>query len=159
LIADEGEGGVKPLQSASAACYVGTLRLLLDFCGLDPNPARDRRVKLPRIVKEEPDPPTGRQFLAILDAAPARYRLPLVTMEETALTVGETASLTWGDVDVSESAFRLRRENVKRGLSTRARAVQVPGWLMDEIAATCPLEDRIADRRVFGCTEGACRQR
>ena len=147
LIADEGES--KPLKPASAACYVGTLRLLLDFCGADPNPARDRRVKLPRVETEEPTPPTDKELLAILDAAPARYRLPLVTMEQTALTVGETATLARGDVDVSESRFRLRRENVKRNLSARARTVQVPRWLMDAVAATCPLEDRTAERRVF----------
>jgi integrase len=77
-------------------------------------------------------------------------------MEQTALTVGETASLEWGDVDLAESRFRLRRRNVKRSLSARARTVQVPGWLMDAIAATCPLEDRTAERRVFlGCTTGA----
>jgi integrase len=147
LMANEGES--KPLQPSSVRPYVGTLRQLLDFCGLDPNPARDRRVKLPRVVTEEPNPPTAKQFLAILDAAPARYRLPLVTMEQTALHVGELVSLAWGDVDLAESKFRLRRENVKRNLSARARTVQVPRWLMDAIAATCPLEDRTAERRVF----------
>ena len=86
-------------------------------------------MKLRRVETEEPTPPTDKELLAILDAAPARYRLPLVTMEQTALTVGETATLARGDVDVSESRFRLRRENVKRNLSARARTVQVPRWL------------------------------
>jgi integrase len=138
-----------PLKPSSVRCYVVTLRQLLDFCGVDPNPARDRRVKRPRIVTEEPTPPSAKQFLAILDAAPARYRLPFVTMEQTALHVGELVSLEWGDVDLAESKFRLRRRNVKRNLSARARTVQVPRWLMDAIAATCPLEDRTAERRVF----------
>jgi integrase len=144
-----GEGEAKPLQPSSVKPYVGTLRQLLDFCGLDPNPARDRRLKLPRVVTEEPTPPTAKQFLAILDAAPARYRLALVTMEQTALHVGELVSLAWGDVDLAESRFRLRRENVKGNRSARARSPQVPRWLMDAIAATCPLEDRTAERRVF----------
>jgi hypothetical protein len=35
-------------------------KLLLDYCGCDPNPARDKRVKLPRQVTEEVSPPTAR---------------------------------------------------------------------------------------------------
>ncbi|MGH9199425.1 MAG: hypothetical protein ACRD1T_27305 [Acidimicrobiia bacterium] len=30
-----------------------------------------------------------------------------------------------------------------------ARTIQVPEWLMDAIVATCPLEDRTAERKVF----------
>jgi integrase len=34
--------------------------------------------------------------------------------------------------------------------------VQLPAWLVDAIEATCPLEDRTPDRRVFqGCTESS----
>jgi integrase len=58
----------------------------------------------------------------------------------------EGASLNWGDVDVAENRFRLRAARTK---TRRARWVQVPAWLMAEIAATCPLEDRTAERKVF----------
>ena len=137
------------LKPASVGRYFRTLRLLLDFAGVDPNPARDKRVKLPTVIEEEPNPPTARQFLAILDSIPARWPLPLVTIEQTAMTVGETASLAWGDVDVVESRFRLKRRNVKGNRSARARWVQVPRWLMDVIETGCPFEDRTAERRVF----------
>jgi integrase len=137
------------LKPSSVGRYWRTFRLLLDFAGVDPNPARDKRVKLPTIIEEEPNPPTAKQFLAILDAIPARWPLPLVTIEQTAMTVGETASLAWGDVDVAESRFRLKRRNVKGARSVRARWVQVPRWLMDVIKATCPFDDRTAERRVF----------
>jgi integrase len=137
------------LKPASVHRYFRTFRLLLDFAGVDPNPARDKRVKLPSIVEEEPNPPTAKQFLAILDAIPARWPLPLVTIEQTAMTVGEMASLVWGDVDVAESRFRLKRRNVKGAHSARARWVQVPGWLMDVIETTCAFEDRTAGRVVF----------
>jgi Phage integrase, N-terminal SAM-like domain len=38
-------GGSKPLTPSSVPCYMGTLRTLLDFAGVDPNPVRDSRVK------------------------------------------------------------------------------------------------------------------
>jgi integrase len=136
--------------------YVTTLRLLLDFCGADPNPARDRRVKLPRMVSEEPTPPSAKQFIAILDYVRPHWRLPLVVMEQTAMRVGEVHGLACGDVDLAESRFRLAGGKTK---SRRARWVQVPVWLMEEIAATCPFDDRTPERRVFGgFTEAGARQ-
>jgi hypothetical protein len=35
--------------------YHLTFRLLIDYCGVDPNPCRDPRVKLPKRVREEPN--------------------------------------------------------------------------------------------------------
>jgi integrase len=137
------------LKASSVRRYWATFRLLLDFVGLEPNPARDRRVKLPAIVEEEPKPPTAQEFLAILDHISARWPLPLITIEQTAMAVGETSKLAWGDVDVAESKLRLQRKNVKGAIRARARWVQVPRWLMDVIERTCPLEDRTAERRVF----------
>jgi integrase len=132
--------------------YRSTLRLVLDFAGVNPNPARDERVKLPYLEAEEIEPPTAKQFLAILDHSPASRRLPFIVMEQTGMEPGTTAKLAWGDVDVAESKFRLKRKNVKAQRASRARWVQVPRWLMDVIEATCPLEDRTADRLVFGGT-------
>jgi hypothetical protein len=48
---------------------------LLDFCEVDPNPARDRRIKLPSVVQDEPTPPTAKQFLAILDKITDRRKV------------------------------------------------------------------------------------
>ena len=48
--------------------YLLTFRLLLDYVGLDPNPARDPRVKLPKRVREEPQPPPAEHVEAILGA-------------------------------------------------------------------------------------------
>jgi integrase len=137
------------LKPSSVSRYTATVRQLLDFAGVDPNPARDKRVKLPSIVYEEPDPPTDKQFLAMLDKIPARWRLPLITLEQTAMAVGEAEALVWGDVDVDGLRFRLRRGTVKAGIRARARWVQTPDWLMDAITLTCPLEDRVPGRRVY----------
>src|SRR5436190_8810192 len=48
--------------------YVTAFRVLLDFVGLDPNPARDHRVKLPKRVREEPSPPPAEHVEAIFAA-------------------------------------------------------------------------------------------
>jgi hypothetical protein len=48
--------------------YLITFRLMLDYVGLEENPARDPRVKLPKRTREEPQPPTGEQLTAILAA-------------------------------------------------------------------------------------------
>lgn len=134
------------LKPSSVSRYLATLRLILDHAGVEPNPARDKRVKKPAIIVEEPNPPTAKQVLAILDACPKRWVLALIVAEQTAMRVGEIQSLAWGDVDVAESSFRLRRGETK---TRKARWVQVPAWLMEEIELTCPLEDRTAERPVF----------
>jgi integrase len=139
----ENGGGLDP---SSLSRYFATLRQVLDFADVKPNPTRDERVKLPRVVSEEPDPPTAAQAKAILERVGPRWLLPLVVLEQTAMRAGEAAKLVWGDVDVAESRFRLPRRSTK---SSRPRWVQVPGWLMEHVASTCPPEDRTAERRVF----------
>jgi integrase len=146
------EQNPKGLKPSSLLNYLTTGRLLLDFAGVEPNPARDNRVKLPKADHEEVNPPTAKQFLAILDNTASRWRLALVTMEQTGMAVGETCRLGWGDVDVAEAKFRLRRSTVKGQIGARARWVQVPRWLMDAIEDSCPFDDRTPERPVFGGT-------
>lgn len=139
-------GWAGDLKPSSVRRYLSTLKLIFDFAGADPNPARDPRVKLPADVRVETNPPTADQFLQMLQAMPPRYWLPLVTLEQTGMRVGEAATLTWGDVDEAGARFRLRAGATK---ARRARWVQVPGWLMETIAETVAREDRTEDRRVF----------
>lgn len=138
--------GCADLKPSSMKRYLTTLKLALDFAGVDPNPARDRALRLPQVVRTESTPPTADQLVRMLNAMPKRYWLPLITLEQTAMRVGEATSLVWGDVDETSRRFRLRSAETK---SSRPRWVQVPGWLMDEISARCPREDRVAERRVF----------
>lgn len=143
------------LSPTSVKQYVTTLRQLLDFAGVDPNPARDRRVKLPSLIGEEPTPPDADHFLRILDSIADRMVLPLIVAEQTAMRVGEIATLSWGDVDEAGLRFRLRAAATK---TSKARWVQLPDWLMAEVSLTCPREDRTPDRRVFpGFTGDAAR--
>lgn len=139
------------LSPASVRIYVGTLGQVLDFAGCDPNPATDRRVKLPRSEATIPDPPSEIAVAAIIANAPPKWRLALRVLEQTGMRAGELAKLEWGVVDVAESRFRVRQ-----GKTAAARRwVAVPQWLMEEVIATCPPDDRVAERCVF---HGATRQ-
>jgi integrase len=139
------------LSPLSVRNYLGTLRLVLDFAEIDPNPARDRRVKLPRPVERLPNPPTSAEVETMIANAPRRWRLAIRVLEQTGMRVGELSSLEWGDVDRAELRLRIRT-----GKTNAARRwVPVPEWLMEEIETTCPPDDRTAQRRVF---PGARRQ-
>lgn len=137
-------GGVE-LRASSIRRYLATLRAVLDFASVDPNPARDHRVKLPREQRPLVDPPTATDVDTIIASVPNRWRIALRTLEQTGMRVGEAHALAWGDVDEQGNRFR-----IKHGKTASARRwVAVPDWLMLEIAATCPREDRTPDRRVF----------
>jgi hypothetical protein len=72
------------LEPTTVRKYLSLLRLALDFAGVEPNPARDRRLRVPKPVKAERDPPSASDVLAILERVPDRLRLALVTNEQTA---------------------------------------------------------------------------
>jgi integrase len=133
------------LKASSVRRYVATLRAVLDFAGVDPNPARDQRVRLPREEATVVEPPSAADVEAVIAIVPNRWRLPLRTLEQTGMRVGEAHDLEWRDVDIAGSRFRIRS-----GKTPNARRwVAVPAWLMEEIIETTPPDDRIPERRVF----------
>lgn len=135
------------LQPATIRYTMAMLRQVLDHAGIDPNPARDRRVKLPPVVGEEIQPPSIREVRLVLEhCSPRRYTLILALLEATALRISDLLRLQWGDVDVDGARFRVQ---AVRGKSKRSRFVPVPRELLDLIEATCPIEDRRADRQLF----------
>jgi integrase len=139
------------LSPASVRIYMGTLRQVLDFAGADPNPAKDRRVKLPRVTHDIPDPPSASDIAAIVANAPPKWQLALRVLEQTGMRAGELVALEWQDVDLTNSRFRIRA-----GKTAAARRwVAVPGWVIEDVAATCPPDDRTPQRRAF---PGATRQ-
>jgi integrase len=133
------------LKSTSLSRYLTTLRLILDFAEIEPNPARDRRVKLPRIEVAVVEPPSAEHVEAIIANSPQSRRLPLRVLEQSGMRVGELEQLEWRDVDVAGSRFRIRNGKT----ATARRWVSVPAWLMVEIQETCPPDDRTPERRVF----------
>ena len=115
------------LQATSVRRYVTTLRQVLDHAGADPNPARDERVKLPREVRVEVEPPTGAQVEAILANVRERWRLPLQLLEATGMRVGELCALTWGDVDWPADRVRVRGgKTAARGAGCRCPRASWP---------------------------------
>jgi integrase len=133
------------LKPSSIRRYVATLRAVLDFASVDPNPGRDPRLKLPREERALVEPPSAADVETIIGTVAERWRLPLRALEQTGMRIGELQALQWGDVDERGSRFR-----VKTGKTAAARRwVAVPEWLMTEIASTCPREDRTPERQVF----------
>jgi hypothetical protein len=64
--------------------YLGVIRQVLDFADLErPNPARDPRVKVPRITEPAPEPPSFDQFLALREAIAPKYVPALDILERT----------------------------------------------------------------------------
>jgi integrase len=144
------------LKPGTVQLHLVVLRLLFDYIDVADNPGRDPRVRLPKRVREEPQPPTADQFMAILEALPARWRLLFVVIEQGALRLGEAVGLRWGDFDAANLRLRLPRSRTKRD---KARWVYLPDWLIDAIEMTCPLEDRTPERLVFqGITEATAYQ-
>jgi integrase len=146
LVARLHEGGLK---RESIRKTLGTLAMVLDFAGRtgEHNPARDRlTVKLPREPREEPQPPTAEQVVAVHRVLPRAYRLPLLVLDATGMRVGELEALTWGDVDEARSRWRVSRAVAKTG---RARWVTVPESLFSAVLELVPRDDRTPERRVF----------
>lgn len=116
-----------------------TLAMVLDFAGVQPNPARDRSVKLPPKDRTEIAPPTAAHVEAILGAVAGQYRLPLLALEATGMRVGELEALTWGEVDEYEGRWRVSGAVAKTG---QARWVPVPPVLLQAVVSALPREDR-----------------
>jgi integrase len=125
---------------------LGALRGVFDHAGVEPNPARDRRVRLPHERTEEVDPPSAVQVERALSAVARRYRLPLLVLEATAMRVGELEALRWGDVDEPAGRWRVHKATAK---TRRSRWVQVPPELFARVMALVPREDREPDAPVF----------
>jgi integrase len=133
------------LKPSSVRRYLSTLRAVLDFAAVDPNPAKDPRLRLPRSEPTMIEPPSAADVQAIVAASPARWRLPLLTLAETGLRVGELHALEWRDVDATGARFRIRH-----GKTAAARRwVAVPEDLLDEILRGTPPDDRAPERRLY----------
>lgn len=122
-----------------------TLAMVLDFAGIDPNPARDRSVKLPAEDSEELTPPTAAHVLAVLRLLPSRYRLALLVLDATGMRIGELVGLVWGDVDEPAGRWRVRKEVAKTRRGRWVPLADFPGRpleIFDAVTALVPRDDR-----------------
>jgi integrase len=145
----------KGLAPDTIAQYLNGLAQLLDYADIEPNPARSKKVKLPKGDLEEINPPATATWLLIRDHAKKRSVLPMRLMECCGLRIAECVNLTFGDIDFHEGRIRVSRARTKT-LSGQ-RWLNVPRELLNEIADLCPLEDRTAERPVFAVDHGAVR--
>lgn len=144
LVAELSEAG---LRKQTIRKTVSVMAMILDHHGIQPNPARDPRIKLPREEKRELTPPTADHVLAVHALLPKAYRLPLIVLDATGMRVGELEALALGDVDERRGRWRVRASVVKTGA---ARWVTPPAEVFAAVSALVPRDDRTAERPVLG---------
>ena len=123
---------------------VSVLAMILDHERIEPNPARDRLVKLPREAKRIVQPPDAATVEAAVRLLPARYRLPALVLDSTGMRIGELEALTWGDVDEPRGRWRIATS--KTG---RPRWVSPSEPIFAAVTALVAREDRVPERPVF----------
>jgi integrase len=126
---------------------LNVLQQTLDHHEVAPNPARSRKIKLPRQSRVTMSPPETEHVEAVVRALPSRYRLPLLALDATGMRISELVEMTWGDIDEHAGRWRVRASTAKTGM---------PRWIdpvdPDVHAAVCaltPREDRDLEARVF----------
>lgn len=123
------------------------LAMVLDHYRLDPNPARDKRVKLPRERRAHVPPPLAEHVERIAEVLPRRHVLPLLIVDECGPRVNELATAQVGDLDEHRKAIRVRWTVEK---NERYRHLELPDDLFDAVLATLPpREDRDLEAPMF----------
>ena len=96
--------------------------------GLDPNPARGRRVRLPRVEREPFKIPLRTHVEKIIANAKPELRLPLRVLAETGVRAGELLAWTWGDVDIHGSQILIPKGKTR----SARRWFAIPPDLIDQ---------------------------
>lgn len=93
---------------------LGVLRQIVDFAEVSPNPASDRKVRLPRSERREYRLPTRQQISEMHAAMPRRVPLMLL-LEHTGLRIEEAAALRWNDIDHRRGRLLVRKSKTTAG--------------------------------------------
>jgi integrase len=112
-----------------------TLAMILDRERIDPNPVRDKQVKLPREEHEEISPPSADHVEAVYRLLPERHRLALLFLDWSGARVGAIDLTLVGDYDEPRRRVRLRTATTK---TRRALWIELPPVLAEAIEATLP---------------------
>jgi integrase len=123
------------------------LAAVLEENGIEPNPARSKRVRLPHEEPIELEPPTADHVEAVVRLLPGPYRLPLLWLDWSGARLASVESVRVGDYDEPRRRVRLRASTTK----TRAALwIDLPDELAEAIEATLPpREDRDPDAPLF----------
>ncbi len=123
------------------------LAAVLDEHGVEPNPARDRRIRLPHEEPVEIEPPTSEHVEAVCRLLPPAYRLPLLWLDWSGTRLSSIETVRVGDYDERARRVRLRASTTKTRV---ALWVELPDVLADVIEATLPpREDRNPEAPLF----------
>jgi integrase len=123
------------------------LAAVLEENGIEPNPARDKRVRLPHEEPVELEPPTAEHVEAVVRLVPRPYRLPLLWLDWSGARLASVESVRVGDYDEPRRRVRLRASTTK---TRSALWVDLPDVLAEAIEATLPArEDRDPDAPLF----------
>jgi len=124
------------------------LAAVLEENGIEPNPARGKRVRLPHEEPIELEPPSADHVEAVVRLLPSPYRLPLLWLDWSGARLASVESVRVGDYDEPRRRVRLRASTTK----TRAALwIDLPDVLAEAIEATLPpREDRDPDAPLFG---------
>lgn len=128
----------------------------LDHYEIDPNPARDERVKLPKERKAHIPPPLAEHVERVAETVPRQYVLPLLVIDECGPRVRELETATVGDLDEHRRAIRVRWTYEK---NDRYRHLELPDDLFEALVESLPpREDRDLEAPLFpGLNDAALR--
>jgi integrase len=123
------------------------LAAVLEEQGVDPNPARDKRIRLPHEEPVELEPPTSEHVEAVCRLLPSAYRLPLLWLDWSGARVSSIETVKVGDYDEPQRRIRLRAAATK---TRQALWVELPDVLADALETSLgPREDRDPDAPLF----------
>jgi integrase len=123
------------------------LAMVLDHYEIDPNPARDSRVKLPRERRAHVPPPLAEHVERVAERLPRHYVVPFLVIDECGPRVSELETAQVGDLDEHRRAIRVRWTVEK---NERYRHLDLPDDLFAAIVEALPQrEDRDLDAPLF----------
>jgi integrase len=147
LAAQTKKSGEKKYKRDTIGKTVDAVAMTFTYHGIDPNPARDKRVKLPYEKKTHVPPPLAEHVERVAEHLPRHHVLPLLVIDQCGPRVNELATAQVGDLDEHRRAIRVRSENEK---NERYRLLELPDDLFDALLATLPRrEDRNLDAPLF----------
>jgi integrase len=140
-LAEEGKARESIRKSRTA------LAMVLDYCEIEPNPARSKRVKLPLEEPEEIEPPIAEHVEAAAWLLAPGYLLGALVLDATGARIGELEAARVGDLDENRKAWLVRAAVAK---TRRARWVELPADLYAVVVERLPArEDRDLDAPLF----------
>lgn len=138
--------------------YLDVLRSIFDDAGREApdNPARSKKVRVPKAKPEEIVPPSFDHVMAILETVSPKYRLHVDILEATGVRISELLGLRWGVMDFLTGGFLVAHGETKGNTKGR-RFVPLPPHLLSAIDALLPVEDRDPSARIFEGTDQSVR--